>query len=108
MFSLVENASQALETGIADDLEQAISERIDIMTQNPENIHVTICDYPTGSLDPFVQKIAESKSISIIPCDLESPDAFVSRFDAYYGSASPIAPYFAAQKKPVMIADLGI
>jgi hypothetical protein len=73
--------------------------------QNSAHIHVTICAYPEGSLDPFAERLAIEKGIEIIQCDLESPDAFVSEFDAYYGSASPIVPYFMAQKKPAMIAD---
>ena len=83
----------------------AITSRIATLAANSDKIHVTICSYPDAAIGPFVQEIAKENGIEIVSYPAGSPDAFVSKFDAYYGSSSPLVPVFAALKKPVMIAD---
>lgn len=86
----------------------AIINRMSVLTAATDKVHISLCTYPAESQDSFVTSLAKEKGIDVIQIDLDSPDSFVSDYDAYYGSASPLVPVFTAQKKPVMIANLDI
>ena len=67
------------------------------------------CDiFKTAITSRIATLTAKENGIEIVSYPAGSPDAFVSKFDAYYGSSSPLVPVFTAQKKPVMIADYDV
>ena len=53
-------------------------------------------------------KMTKEKGMDLTPYPSGSHETFAADFDAYYGNASPPVPEFAAAKKPVLIADLGL
>ncbi|MCR5557914.1 MAG: LicD family protein [Butyrivibrio sp.] len=85
----------------ADNFETAIKNRIDLLKDNSEKLDVSVCTYPPGD----VPKIVSSSGFPVVSFDLKNIEEFVSGFDAYYGSSTPLVPIFAAQKKPVMISN---
>ncbi len=104
-----------------DCFESAVQKRLSLLKESSDKLDVSVCLYPpcsnpaavdgsqsnTVPNDDFAAKVcplASAAGFSMVSFDPRDCEAFASRFDAYYGSSSPIVPVFVAQKKPVMIA----
>ena len=101
----------------------AVASRLEILKNTSDRLKVSVCLYPpivttaeqsiqsentNSELDNFRQIVRNAAATTDFPVDsfdIASADEFVSGFDAYYGSSSPLVPIFVAQKKPVMIAN---
>ncbi|WP_026520134.1 LicD family protein [Butyrivibrio sp. FCS006] len=105
----------------ADHLLGSIEERLDVLSSASSKINASLCFYPDSFVcsDPLLHDrivslkesiiiSAKERGIETIPLPSDDVYSFVSSFDAYYGSSSPLVHIFTGQHKPVMIADNGI
>lgn len=100
-----------------DNLIKTITERFEIFHQNSEKIDTTILLYPSDKqlwrqvdleLSDKLFNILDSEvkdGVKYIEISPMNADAIAEKYDAYYGSSSPLVPAFVTQKKPVMIAN---
>ncbi len=103
-----------------DTFETALVSRIELMTKNKDTLHTTVCLYPDYSLDDhdipekysifykLTRELINSLGIDEVPFPHEGREVFVQKYDAYYGSSSPLVPVFTSEGKPVMIADYDV
>lgn len=99
----------------------SVKERIRTLEANNEKFCVSIVIYPADRTqwEAVNKELADTffdvvdTSLLINGFDMKTffhADAgdFVSAYDAYYGSPSPLVPLFVALKKPVLISDYGL
>lgn len=99
---------------------EAIKERIDEAKEYTDGIVMSIALYPADreqwlKIDrDLSEKIferleqADSEGVQITTFPLENFGIEAKRFDAYYGSPSPVMTTFIEQGKPVMLCNYGI
>jgi phosphorylcholine metabolism protein LicD len=92
----------------ADDYESSLGARFDLLKENADKIHVSVCVYPDNNINKTVSKLCSEYGFRLVPYPSGSLKLFCQKYDAYYGSACPLVPVFAELKKPVMVADLGV
>ena len=93
-----------------DYLAESVKNRIDIMSNAGDRIDVNIILFPDDKKlwDNVDSANSEKllKVLSVFPIIHVSDYGEISKeYDAYYGSASPMVPFFSYGKKPVMIAN---
>ena len=91
-----------------DNYSAALRQRLELLKENADKIDVSVCIYPNENIDKVTSGLLDEFGLNLIPYPSTSLNVFCQKFDAYYGSASPLVPVFAELKKPVMIANLGI
>ena len=104
-----------------DILIKSVSERLGILRESASKLSFSISLYPddrslwiavneqlSQELFDMIDGVTESEEFDKIHAKAYEADSIATYYDAYYGSPSPFAPAFIAQKKPVMIADLGL
>ena len=97
---------------------ELVRKRMEIFKDNKESIDVDIVLYPgdkdiwnefdekhSSEIMELITGYAKEDWCEIADIDHGKYDQQVLKYDAYYGSASPLVPVFSQSKKPVMIAS---
>ena len=95
----------------------AVNYRIRLFLDNKECIKSTVYLYP-NNLDEWKKvdeelsgkmfSIIKNADIDVISVETKDVEMLTGKYDAYYGSSSPMVPAFAVQQKPIMISNYDV
>ena len=96
---------------------RAVEQRINTFAENSDHIDMAIYLYPNekekwmesdGKLSDEIFSLIKKAGVKIVSACSKDSEILSQKYDAYYGSPTPLVPAFFTQKKPVMIADFEV